>query len=257
MSKLRDKEVLIRYLRDSLKLQDPNIENDPDYKFSDSELLDVIKMVMLSRDPSFTFDNLPEGEIPLIMILSKREIYWRLATSSAPYYPISAEGATLQKNVRFDHYLALIKQLESEYRYTLSLGNHIDISKTQGELILDSRYFSHRNKVLAKDIQIRLNVDNVKTNSVDISWSITNLNRPRFLRYVIYMDTEPVVDFYEDEVVREETKVKEYTDVRRDKSRLKNLESNRDYYIALEVREQNGLRAFNQIKVRTLEEELL
>lgn len=248
-----NKEDLIKYLRQSLKLQDPEIENDPDYKFEDTELLDIIKMVMLSRDPSFTFDNLPEGEIPLIMILCKKEIFWRLATSSAPYYPISAEGATLQKNVRFDHYLALIKQLESEYQYTLSLGNHIDISKSQGELIIDSRYFSHRNRVLAKDIQIKLNVDRVTTNSIDISWSVNNLNKTRFYKYIVYLDTKPVVDFYEDEVVREDAKLKEYNDVRRNKTRLKDLEDNTTYYIALEVQEQNGLRAFNQIKVVTEE----
>lgn len=257
MNKLKDKEYLVKYFRGSLKLQDPSIENDPDYIYEDEELLSILEMVMLSRDPSFTFNNLPEGEIPLIMILARKEVYWRLATSSAPYYPISAEGASLQKNARFNHYLDLIKQLEFEYEYTLSLGNHIDISKSQGELVIDSRYFSHRNKVLANDIQISLNIDRLTSDTIDISWEIVNLNKPRFYRYVIYMDNKPVVDFYEDEVVREDFKIKEFNDVKRNKARLKGLTSNTEYYIALEVREQNGIRAFNQIKVTTLEGEVI
>ncbi|MBO8161149.1 MAG: fibronectin type III domain-containing protein [Thermosipho sp. (in: Bacteria)] len=242
---------LVNYLRKSLVLQDPQVETDPAYVFTDEDLEEIISSKIKERNPSYTLTTLPEEEEFLVILLSKKEVYWRLATSSAPFYPISAEGASLQKDVRFDHYLALIREIEAEYARVLSEGKHIKIDI--GEVLLDSRYFSSRNLKFAEVPKVNLKVDNVYSDKVELSWEIEKLKRSRFHSFILYIDNNIIIDKYKyNEVSETATKVEQIYDIHRDCYRIENLQPNTQYYIALEVRELNGLRGFSQVSVTTL-----
>lgn len=250
-----DKARLIDYLRKNLSLTDPNVENDPAYQFSDEDLQDILEMKALER--GYTFSNLPTEEIPLVMLLAKKEVLWRLALSSAPFYPISSEGAGLQKNVRFDHYMALIKQLEIEYQNLLATGQYINIGRNIGEILLEKKYFSRRNKALAENKNVLISVDKVGTDYINISWEVPNLNKLFFYRYKIYVDTKPIIDDYADEVINEKALLKVIEDVRRTKFRIKDLQSDMEYYIVVAVLEQNGLISYTEVKTKTSASEVI
>ena len=156
----------INYLRASVRLQQPNIEIDPAYKFSDEDLWAILTIVTPAHNSNYTIDTLPDSEFHFVVLLAKKEIYYRLATSTAPFYPLSAEGASLQKNVRFDHYMALVQQVEKDYENAVKLAKENEFGEVQSyEQLAQGWYFTNRNYNLAKKPTVELTVSNITSTS--------------------------------------------------------------------------------------------
>lgn len=61
-------------------------------------------------------EYLPEDAVYPIVLLAKKELYYTLAVKEAPLYDIGADNNNyLKRSQRFDHYMKLIAQVDSEY----------------------------------------------------------------------------------------------------------------------------------------------
>lgn len=250
-----DKESVVKYLRMSLVLKDPEIETDEAYRFTDDDLWDIIQLVIPNHNPSYTVENYPENEKYFAILLAKKEVYYRLAVANAPLYPLQAEGAELRKDYRFEHYMSLIRRVEAEYTQMWEQFDNNRVLSTEngnvGDLVLRSRHFTQRNYNLSSKPTVELNIDTVGGNSVDISWTKFDTSMGMFCNYSIYVSENPIYDEYEDTISKEAKKVAEIKDIHRTKFRIKDLNPNTHYYIAVVSEDLNSLRGISEQEIDT------
>lgn len=249
-----DKDSIVKYLRQSLVLKDAEVEYDEAFKFTDEDLWNIVQLVTPNHNPSYTVENCPENEKYFIILLARREVYHRLATASAPFYPLQAEGAELRKDYRFNHYMRLIREVEIEYS---RLWSHFDSSRSLevGDVILQSKHFTTRNYNLASKPTVELSIDVVRESSIDISWSKFNVPSGMFDSYEIYLSNEPIYDEYEDVISKQAKKVANVKDIHRTKFRLKYLTPDTLYYVAVVSKDLNGLKGISEEEISTLSKE--
>ena len=246
-----DIKELVRYLRSSLKLQDPEIVTDEAYRYTDEELEDVLRMLIPAQNPSYTEKTFPKNEEHFLILLAKKEIYYRLATATAPLYPLSAEGAELRKDVRFDHYMSLIRSVESEYSLSWSMyesTKEIQVS----DVFLERNHFTLRNYENAHKPIVELSVDNVTQTSIDISWNKFTAQRGKFAEYKVYIGTSPIYDEYEDIIDPEAKLLVTITDIHKTKYRIKGLDLDTKYYVGVVSVDVNKLKGVYFEEVTTL-----
>lgn len=245
----------VEYLRKSLVLKDPKVETDEAYKFTDDDLWDIVQSVIPSHNPTYTVDNYPENEKYFAVLLAKKEVYYRLAVASAPFYPLKAEGAELRKDYRFEHYMSLIRRVEEEYTLMWAQFDSSRVLSIEngnvGDLILRSKHFTSRNYNLASEPIVELEVDIVRDSSVDISWNKFDTSKGMFCNYLIYISENPIYDEYEDAISKEVTKVTTITDIHRTKFRVKDLKPNTRYYVAVVSEDLNKLKGISEQEVET------
>lgn len=246
-----DDERMVSYLRMALALKDPSTETDPAFRFTDDELLDILGLVTPVHNPEYTLETLPENEKYFAMLLARKEIYFRLATASAPFYPIKAEGAELRKDVRFSHYMTLVNQVNTEYDIA---WEQFDTNRTieYGDVLLLSKHFTSGNYEKATKPTVALTINNVGHETVEISWTKFLVPSGMFSSYDIYVSTLPIYDEYMEELSDRATKVISLTDIHRLKYRISNLLPNHNYYVAVVSLDMNGLKGISEKTVSTL-----
>lgn len=248
---------LINYFRASVVLKSPDTETDPAYKFTDEDLWNILSSKAPAHNSKYTIETIPANEMDFVLMLSRKEIYWRLATSTAPFYPLSAEGAELKKNVRFDHYLALIQQLESEYRNSVKQFEE-SIFGALGEVntyeqVSKNNYFRKSNYDRAIAPSVELKASGITSSSVNLDWTKFNIQSGIFARYDLYVQDTPIVDEYSTQVIQnKKMSVVANTNIHRTKHRVENLEPDKEYYICIVARDANGLFGYSEVKIRTL-----
>ena len=247
-----DKLETVKYLRMSLVLKDPDIETDEAFKFTDDELWSIIQLVIPNHNPSYTVENYPINERYFAVLLAKKEVYYRLATASAPFYPLKAEGAELRKDYRFQHYLALIRRVEAEY--TL-MWDKFDSNRTIeiGDVLLQSKHFTARNYQLATIPTVELSIGTVRSDSIDVSWTKFDVPVGMFSNYSLYISETPIYDEYENTIDRKAKKVAFIIDYHRDKYRIKGLTPSTTYFVAIVSEDINKLKGVSEIVVETLD----
>jgi Fibronectin type III domain len=241
----------VSYLRTSLRLQAPDLETDPAYKFTDEELLMILDFASASHNSELTTDTLPITEANLVMLLGKKEVYYRLATSTAPFYPLSAEGASLQKNVRFDHYMALIKQVTDDYNSLTGGGS--GGGDTGGlvetyESTVQGKPYARRNYNLADLPSIELTLSGITPTSVNAEWTKSDRH---FGAYSIYVAKERIIDEYASNPIRMSSPLAHFTDIHRTRTRLTNLTPDTEYFIVVKVQLTNGVSNYAELSFRT------
>ena len=122
---------LIQYLRDACFSDDPDIALDTEYvSLTDKQLEDILR-VSVSRLKT-SIDNLSEGSLYPLVLLSKREIYYRLAVKESPLYDIESDTGKLKRGSRFDHYYKLIMQINNEFQeWVRNEEANRDVSNTE------------------------------------------------------------------------------------------------------------------------------
>lgn len=244
------KRQLIAYLRQSCIVQDPEVTpNDPAFLSLTDEELELVLNVALSKESPFdSIENIMPESIYPVILLAKKELYYQLATKSAPLYKMSlGEDGGLSKEQRFEHYLALIQEVEAEYKHYKETGTVVNV----GEILLSSRYYTRRNYNLATPPTCNLIVDLVTDTYVELSWSVRNINR--FYSYVLYISENPIVDLYNPNspIKGRAKKVIELRDIHFTKYRIENLKPFTKYYVCLVVQEANGLKGFSEVSFTT------
>ena len=78
-------ETLVKYLRDSVLVQDPSTAEDPVWlQMSDSDLAIVLEVAKYRDFPNQVLSSLANGVVYPLMLVAKKELYYRLAVKSAP-----------------------------------------------------------------------------------------------------------------------------------------------------------------------------
>ena len=253
MSIETNKQFLIDYVRQSVVLQSPETEKDPAYVFSDEDIFNIIKMCIGQHNANYTVENFPDNEQAMLVILARKEIYWRLATSSAKFYPISAEGAELRKDYRFKHYFQLIQELEKQYSSVKASFMEQNPNLIQvGRVFVDSKHFNLRQMNLQQLPKVDIKVINTTSNSVDIAWTKFNTIGGMFSSYEVYYNDSPVYDEFEELVTG--VHVASIRNINRTKLRVKDLKPNTKYYLAIIVKDTNLLQGVSQVEFTTQEE---
>ena len=254
---------LVEYLKTSLFVIDPetgnNINDDPEYiALSDSHLENVLRVAMSNVDSSKTIDDIEDIDVYPVVLLSRREIYYTLATKSAPLYDMSVAGSggtsSISRNQRFNHYMKLIEGINDEYKLYISTGQGgraLQSSDVVGEVLLSSRYFTQRNYNLAKKPKVKLVIDTIYPNEVEIHWEKISVGRFKQFKVYIGEDT-PIIDKYEDGLIKEGSKlIKSISDFHTRHFRISDLKPETEYHIAIVIEEMNGLRGYNELTFTT------
>ena len=253
----------IEYFRRSVRLDDATTINDPAYQFTDEDLWGILE-VSAPIHVGATIDETPDKDFYFVLLLAKKEIYYRLATTTAPFYPLSAEGASLEKNVRFDHYLKLVQTVMAEYAdlYDRAYGGgsvEEDITGTGGVLTtyqakLYGKSYLQRYNNLSDDIPITLEASNITQDSVNLDWTRFEATMGvDFLKYEIFVYEDLIYDEYSP--TSHKITVKPLfiiTDIRKTKIRVTDLEPNKEYYILAKVSSLLNISGISQIKIKTL-----
>lgn len=247
-------KFLIDYVRKSVVLAEPDIEKDSAYIFSDEDIFNIINMCVPQHNPNYTLGAFPDNELPMLVTLARIEIFWRLATSSAKFYPISAEGADLKKNYRFTHYYKLIQLASLEYKEakTNFMASNINTIKV-GNTLVDTRHFNHKQRNLQEVPKVEVKIVETTSNSIGIEWDKFKSIGGLFSSYIVYCSTSPVYDEFEYKMLTQE--IARITDINRLRIRIKDLKPNTKYYLAVVARDINLLEGVTTLSVNTKPEE--
>lgn len=255
-------ENLVQYLKESCFIDSPEITQDSEFLALDDKQLEGI-IYVASYKAKVDLNDLENSNLYLLMLIAKKELFYRLATKSAPLFNLSGDGGSLSRSDRFNHYSELIKLVEEEYRtYLEELELNRDTSNntsygnefTNGEVFLASRYHSLRNYTHSTKPVIKLKIDNLYTDKVEISWKLKKVNR--FNKYILYINnTNNIIDIYNNnEIMEGSERIFSSMDIHKDKFRVSNLEPGKIYHLAIIVQEQNGLIGFDELQFVTKEE---
>jgi hypothetical protein len=254
MALTQEQLTRVKYLRDSLRLQDPNIETDPAYIFSDEQLWEVFSVVTPTHNPQYTIEDLPNSQFHFVVLLAKQEIYYRLSTSTAPLYPLSAEGASLQRNIRFDHYIDLVRQTSSDYAQAVQMAKDNAFGEAQTfDITTQSGHFSRRNYNLANKPTVKLTVSGITSTTINLDWTKYSVQNGLFAHYTIFVEKEPLIDEYAE--FRRRTNASPlifFSDIHRLKYRVDKLKPYTEYYVSVLSEDRNGLYGYDEQLIRTL-----
>lgn len=254
---------LVQYIKDSCLVDDPNIVEDSEFIALTDEQIQSILLISASKCRA-KISNLKDEDLYKVVLVSKKEIYHRLALKSAPLYTIEGDAGSLNRSDRFEHYYDLIAIVEEEYaNYIKELEANRDVSNTDnygqnytsGEVFLSSRYFSKRNISHANKPQVTLKQDKVYKDHVEVSWDIQRINQ--FKKLELYINKERVIDPYDlnNLITPTSTKLLESQDIHKNMIRIEKLEPLTTYYIAVVITEPNNLQGYSEIEITTLGEE--
>lgn len=252
---------MVTLLRSSVNVQyDDAGDIDPKYlAMSDDDIKLFIKWGVSHAFPEVTsLEELEEGcEYP-ILLLAKIELYNKLASLYAVKVDLNADNAnSIKLGDRFQHYKALADAARQEYEDWLE-NESIGANQVNSyDVLLSNRHYTHRNYELAPTPKVRISVDSVTTDCVEIHWKFYNISH--FGKVRVYISKDQIVDPYangshaEDKVSDTAILVKTTSDLRNNTHRVEGLDADTLYHIAVFEIERNSVYGYNETTFRTLE----
>lgn len=242
---------IIRYLRLNVNIQNEDIQDEAYLSMTDDDLALYITVAMTRDYPEIpSIDLIPDEDIYPIMLLAKKELYYALASSSAPLYDLSAGGSAISREQRFQHYYSLITLTDIEY------NKYIEDCKKNNTLVsydvlLSDRYATKRNYEKGKVPLVILRVVNIADTYVEIEWSVA---MSRFDHYSIYLSNEQIADEYSilNTISPDALLVATIYDNHITKYRIDGLEPSTLYHIMVSAVEKSLLTGRSEITVTTL-----
>lgn len=219
----------------------PLMEADPSYIAIIADVDNIFKQVVKEMEYP-TVESVPPKDEGYLILLAKKEVYWRLAMATAPNYDLETEFTKLVKSKRFDHYFKLVAQIQLEIDKSFPSISVADVT-------LRSREGSARNYNLAKAISTGVTLSGITQNSVNLDWIAYDVAKGTFVLYDVLISTVPIYDEYADPVVdygKAEQRIT-LTDVKRTKYRVLNLTPNTTYYLTLVYRGLSGVYFANEV----------
>lgn len=245
-----DKKFFLEYFKKSVRIDSSSTITDPAYKFSDEDVWGIIKMAIMAHNPLYSESTVPENESYFVLLKAKQEIYYRLATSSAPFYPIEAEGASLRKDYRFEHYMSLVRRVEQEYATLwdkFQSGQDVQVVS----VFIDSYHYKRRNYNQSNVPQVEIIQCLPDSEFINLEWSKFKVFAGLFWRYQVFIDTSQIYDEFEDTISQTATLVADVTNIHKTKIRIKDLKADSDYNILVISEDRNGLKGCKEISCRT------
>lgn len=237
-----DKAKLIPYFRKAVVLKSPEVETDVAYRFTDEELWDMLVMAIWEHNPAYDEYSYPVNELPFLMLLARKELYYRLATASAPFYPLSAEGAELRKDYRFEHYMSLIRAITKEYdsllgRYSASVGI------VEGVLLKNKSHLRHLQYNDLEKPQFNLS-NELYGDEVVLRWTKFKSKGDKFKSYQVYASEDVLDEFTE---LKEENLIHTETNIHNTSCKIGGLEPLKVYHILVIHESLCGLKGYESL----------
>lgn len=256
---------LIKLLRSMVNIENVDYEDEAFLKMSDEDIEMYLKFGMYRIFPSSDdFSDLPSGAEYPIVLVSKKELYLKLAVTEAPLYNITADNNNqLQRSQRFDHYMKLAENAQSEYEDWEDNNGLVDpntgIAGVQAyDSYITKRHYESRNIRLSPAPIVRVNVVNIYSDSLELKWK--SFNNDHFGKFLVYLSEKPIVDVFkkgskaEDNINEGAIKVYSTFDFNDNATRIDSLKPETLYYIAVFSIERNQKFGYKEVVVTTLEE---
>lgn len=250
---------LISYLRSAVVVAEKELAGedwlveDLAYAAMSDDDLEMYLKIAATRDFSeYPLDKIPEEAIYPITLIARRELYFHLATCAAPLYNLQADGATLSRTQRFEHYMLLIQQLDKEFEDWETNGG--GTSGTNGTLIsypvyLPDRYYTGYNKRNSALPAVILYIDSVGSDYVEISWSSKN-HTTNFQSYKIYCSNDG--DVFDDYRTTDEAKISSNAvlvghikNIWQTSFRIRGLNPNTQYSVGIIITANGGRKGYS------------
>ena len=261
------KEGMIQFLR--LNLDIPDSDNlDPEtlydpllLQMTDEELLlylnialsqeafaEDVKNMTLGRNPP-PLSSLELRFIYRLMLVTKRLLYFALATRSAPKVDLGADNNNyLRQNQRFEHYMKLIAAIDEELK-RLGTEDNDGGGGTGGvamtyDTTLVERYYTPYNQQKRPLPQVRISIarlDDVIPDVLEVTWKTSYISK--FFSYKLWVSKTPILV---NGKISPDAKVVFSTHDPHERShRLTDTEES--YYIAVSVTTLEGLTGYDQV----------
>ena len=222
------KDLLVSYLIDSLMLSAPLISQDPAFAQLQEDIPKIVEQS--AKRLGKTVEEIIPDEEYIVILYAKLEIFQRLALAVAPEFDVTVEQASFKKGNRFFHYTALAQEVQTELETNASIYTVIVKPVT-----VATKDGTIRNYNLSREQPVKLSIDLVSDNSIELSWNKFDLSYGNFKRYSLYYGLTTQM-FY---------------DINRTKYRLNNLSANTNYYIVLVFEGRNGAKSLISQEVMT------
>ena len=249
---------LIKYLRLNVSVVDPDSgESDKLYlKLTDDDLRLYLDMARTRAFYDESLDDFPEEFIYPLMLLAKKELYMALAIKHANYVEIGADDNNyLKKSQWFDHYMKLVENVDDDYQSYLDQGGAGSDTLSSANVYLANRYYTEYNYEKANLPYIKLKLDRVTENTIEVSW---RHQCDRYLSVGVYISKHPIADTYKlsgsqiSEISKQVATVK---DPHVTKCRISGCETGVDYYVLATITDWTGRSVYNELKVTTISNE--
>ena len=247
----------IKYFSKSVRLDNPRTIDDPAYQFSDEDLYAILE-VSAPIHRGLTIDETPDSEFYMVLLLAKREVYYRLATTTAPFFKIEADDSRLEKNMRFDHYMKLVEAVTEEYnklyedKYESGTGGVLTVYNSK----LYGKPYLRRYHQLNDHQDVGVSISGITETSVNLDWNrYFTTHGADFKCYEIYVSEKMIFDEYspiEEPIDIEPLYV--ITDPRKTKIRVNDLEPGKTYFTLVRSCSLIGNDSFEQRIFTTLGE---
>lgn len=249
-------DQMVKYLRLNVSIQDPNgSAQDSDYlSMTDDDIVLYMNTVLTRNFPEIpSLDYLPTECVYPVILLSKKELYYALATKESPLFDIGADNNNyLKRSQRFDHYMKLIAQVDKEYADYLENGGAGSNTLTSFDVLLSDRYATKRNYEKGVTPALVVYIGDATETTVELSWVVKNLSR--FQDYKVYISKSPIVDLFNvsKPIADDAKEVIIIRNVHQNRCRIEGLEPATDYYVAVSVTEKSQLTGYAQETFSTL-----
>lgn len=215
------------------------------------EITTVVKMQM--RTLKLEGDIIPSDYLQLIQYFIKKDMYWKLATATAPMNKTELGDIKLDKQDRFDHYYGLIVQNEANFQLLLKnpelLPDDGSFSKKVKSLntIIDKPYCRSAYLQSYAIPKIGAKVDKIDEDFIYLTLNLGKVVKEDYLKTTIYSSNTPIMDVYANTINSEaKTEFMDY-DIHRDKFKI--LKSNVTH-ILIQITLKNGLSAYYELEVK-------
>ena len=248
-------DQLVSYLRLNVSIQDPTgtVQDSAYLSMTDEDITLYMSVVLTRNYPDIpSLDYLPAEYIYPVILLSKKELYYALATKEAPLFDIGADNNNyLKRSQRFDHYMKLIAQVDKEYEDYLENGGAGANTLTSFDVLLSDRYATKRNYEKGAIPALSLYIGAITETSVEISW-VAKLSR--FKEYKVYLSESPIVDLFNvSKPISDDAKeVVIIRNVHQSSCRIEGLKPDTDYFVAVSAEEMSSLTGYKQESFKTL-----
>ena len=243
------KADLIKYIRTNVIVGEPL--SDSLLVLSDSDI-ELYLSIVISRDYSrYTLDNLPYECIYPVVLLTKIELYYYLATSVAHEYNISSDDGSLYRDQKYRHYMDMITTLRSLYNDFVEEGGTGKNTITASDVTLASRNHTERNYRLTREPSVEIVIDQLTDSTAELSLYVTC---DSFSSMSLYLSPFRILDAYSSSELPQEYLIATFTDPHLYKTRLSNLTKLTNYYLTVAVKDSTSLIGYNDKSFTTLDE---
>lgn len=245
------KAELIQYIRLNVAVGESG--SDALLSLRDEQIELYLKVVITRDFHTVSIDSIPPSIVYPLVLLTKIELYFYLATLVAPEYNLSSDDGSLYRDQKYRHYKDMIEVLQKAYNQYVEDGGTGKNTIKAHDLILPQHYYTDRNYRLATEPVIEIYLERVTDTTIEVSWSY---HCDTFHKLHVYLSSTRILDSYDNTPLPAYNLISTYTDPRKSKLRISNLNELTKYFITMELVDKTSVVGVNDLEIETLSGEV-